>query len=317
VLHIDVSNKTYNMLPIFTQVCLPDIITIDKLTKCGGITKVNFFYQVKESVIDFKFYKKIKDNRFAKSFLYLLLLMLIVYSMLTVRNYLLVKNIMEQAAFELSETLPDFQLKDGKFSFEGEMPYYISSSTNEVFIIDTTGAVDESVLQNSMTGILITENEVYIKNNTQEQKMSFSEMKGTEFNKADLIERLPSLSWMVLIFMLLWFVFALGGHLIFILFLALIGLAISASLNADLKYKQVLNFSIYALTLPMLIDLAIDIATLPMLIGFGGGIASALMRQFFYFMIYTGVAIVYLYFAIKTYRESKNESEQNEERSLI
>lgn len=271
---------------------------------------MNFFYQVKESVIDFKFYKLIKDNRFAKSFLYLLLLMLIVYSMLTVRNYLLVKNIMEQTAFELSESLPEFQLKDGKFSFEGEMPYYISSSTNEVFIIDTTGATDENALQNAMTGILITEDDIYIKNNTQQQKMSFSEMKNSEFNKADLIERLPSLSWMVLIFMLLWFVFALGGHLIFVLFLALIGLAISSSLNAGLKYKHVLNFSIYALTFPMLIDLALDIATLPMLIGFGGGIGAALMRQFLYFAIYTGIAILYLFFAIKTYNESKNEPEQ-------
>jgi len=278
---------------------------------------VNFFYQVRESVIDFKFYKLIKDNRFAKSFLYLLLLLLIVYSMLTVRNYLLVKNILEQASFELSESMPDFQLKDGKFSFEGEMPFYISSSTNEVFIIDTTGTVDKKALQNAMTGILITENNIYIKNNAQQQELSFSEMKDTEFNKASLIERLPSLSWMVLIIMLLWFVFALGGHLLYVLILALVGLAISASLNADLKYKQVLNFSIYALTLPMLIDLAFDIATLPMLIGFGGSVAAALMRQLLYFTLYTGIAIVYLYLAIKTNIENKVQLEQPKENDSL
>ncbi|OGO77786.1 MAG: hypothetical protein A2Y23_14985 [Clostridiales bacterium GWB2_37_7] len=278
---------------------------------------MNFFYQVRESVIDFKFYKLIKDNRFAKSFLYLLLLLLIVYSMLTVRNYLLVKNILEQASFELSESMPDFQLKDGKFSFEGEMPFYISSSTNEVFIIDTTGTVDKKALQNAMTGILITENNIYIKNNAQQQELSFSEMKDTEFNKASLIERLPSLSWMVLIIMLLWFVFALGGHLLYVLILALVGLAISASLNADLKYKQVLNFSIYALTLPMLIDLAFDIATLPMLIGFGGSVAAALMRQLLYFTLYTGIAIVYLYLAIKTNIENKVQLEQPKENDSL
>jgi hypothetical protein len=272
--------------------------------------EVNFFYQVRESVIDFKFYKLIKDNRFAKSFLYLLLLMLIIYSMLTVRNYLLVKNIMEQTAFELSESLPEFALKDGKFSFEGEMPYYISSSTNEVFIIDTTGAVDEKVLQDAMTGILITEDDIFMKNNTQQQRLSFSEMKSSEFTKADLIERLPSISWGVLIFMLLWFVFALCGHLIYALFLALIGLVMSANLNAGLKYKHVLNFSIYALTLPMLIDLAMDMATLPLLIGIGGGIGAALTRQLLYFTIYTGIGTGYLYFAIKTYSEGKDKPEQ-------
>jgi len=270
---------------------------------------VNFFYQVKESVIDFKFYNRIKDNPFAKSFLYLLLLMLIIYSMLTVKNYLLVKNVLEQAAFGLSETMPEFQLKDGKFSFEGEMPYYMSSSTNEVFIIDTTGAVDEKALQGAMTGILITEDRAYIKNNMQQQTLNFSEMKDTEFSKQDLIDRLPSLSWMVLIFMLLWFVFALGGHLLYAAFLALIGLVISSGYNTDLKYKHLMNFSIYALTLPMFIDLAVDIASLPFMLGFGGNMAGGLMRQFLYFILYTGIAIIYLFLAIKSYSDSKKEPE--------
>lgn len=258
---------------------------------------MNFFYQVKESVIDFKFYNKIKDNRFAKSFLYLLLLLLIIYTMLTVRNYLLVKNVMEQAAFHLNETMPNFELKDGKFSFEGEMPYYISSSTNEVFVIDTTGAVDEKVLQGVMTGILITEDRVYLKNSVQQQTLNFADIKETEFDKAKLVEILPSFSWFVLVVMLIWFVFVLAGHLLFAVILALIGLAISSSLNTDLKYNQILNFSIYALTLPMLIDLAIDISGMP-------------ASQLVVFTLYSAIAVIYLLFAIKAYKESQNQPQQ-------
>lgn len=261
---------------------------------------MNFFYQVKESVIDFKFYNNIKDNTFAKSFLYLLLLMLIIYSMLTVRNFLLVENAMERTALELSASMPDFQLKDGKFSFEGKMPYYISSSTNEVFVIDTTGTVDEKVLYNSMSGILITEDRLYIKNGLQQQSMRFSELGDVEFNKQKLIEFLPKLSWLVLIFMLLWFVFVLGGQLLFAAMLALIGLAISSGLNTDLKFKHLLNFSIYALTLPMIIDLAVDISMLP-------------VSQFLFFVIYTVIAVAYLFNAVKAYKESSNQQSHNEE----
>lgn len=163
---------------------------------------VNFFYQVKESVIDFKFYKYIKDNRFAKSFLYMLLLLLVIYSMLTARNFLLVKNIMEQVSYELEASVPDFELKDGRFSFQGDMPYYMSSSTNEVFVIDTTGTVDESVLQNALTGILITEDKLYMKNNMQQQTLNFSDFSETRFGKADLVNLLPKFSWFVLIFMM-------------------------------------------------------------------------------------------------------------------
>ena len=260
---------------------------------------MNFFYQVKESVIDFKFYKHIKDNRFAKSFLYLFLLLIIIYSMLTVRNYLLVKNVMEQAASGLRESIPEFQLENGKFSFEGEMPFYISSSNNAIFVIDTTGTLDETALQGTTAGILITEDAIHLKSNIQQQTLSFSEMKDTKFNKADLIELLPKLSWWVLVLMLIWFVFVVAGQLLFAVILALIGLIISSSLNIDLKYKHLLNFSIYALTLPMLIDLAVDIAGLQ-------------IPQFIFFMIYTAIAALYLLFAIKTYGASQNQLEESD-----
>jgi hypothetical protein len=261
---------------------------------------VNFFNQVKESVIDFKFYKHIKDNRFGKSFLYLFLLLLIIYSMLTVRNYLLVKSMMEQAASGLKESIPEFQLENGKFSFEGEMPFYISSSTNAIFVIDTTGTLDETSLQGTTTGVLITEDAVHLKNNMQQQTLNFADMKDTKFNKSDLIELLPGLSRWVLVFMLVSFVFVVAGQLIFAVILALIGLIISSSLKVDLKYRHVLNFSIYALTLPMLLDLAIDIAGLP-------------IPQILFFMIYTAVAALYLLFAIKAYGASLNNPEEPHE----
>jgi hypothetical protein len=219
--------------------------------------------------------------------------------MLTVRNYLLVKSVMEQAAFELNQSMPEFQLKDGKFSFEGEMPFYVSSNTNEIFVIDTTGKVDEKVLQGTMSGILITEDAMYIKNNTQQQTLNFYDMKNLELDKAKLIEFLPKLSLFAALGMLIWFVFVVAGQLIFAVLIALIGLAICSGLNTDLKFKHVLNFSIYALTLPMLIDLAVDIAGLP-------------IPQYIFFMIYTAIASLYLLFAIKEYRESQNHPEQTD-----
>lgn len=261
---------------------------------------MNFFHEVKDSVIDFKFYRKIKDNRFAKSFLYLLLLMLIIYSMLTARNYLLVRNAMEQAAFKLSESMPNFQLKDGKFSFEGKMPYYVSNSASEVIVIDTTGTVNEASLQDAATGILVTADYLYIKNGIQQQALRFAELQTAEFNKQDLLEFLPKVSWLALIFMALWFVFVLVGQLVFAVLLALIGLAISQNLNTGLKFKHMLNFSIYALTLPMLIDLAVDIS-------------MVFIPEYIFFIIYTAVALTYLLFAIKTYKESINQPPYNDE----
>jgi hypothetical protein len=100
--------------------------------------------------------------------------------------------------------------------------------------------------------------------------------------------------------MLVSFVFVVAGQLIFAVILALIGLIISSSLKVDLKYRHVLNFSIYALTLPMLLDLAVDIAGLP-------------IPQLVFFMIYTAIAALYLLFAIKAYGASLNDPEEPHE----
>lgn len=263
---------------------------------------MNFFYQVKESVIDFNFYRKIKDNRFARSFLYLLLLFLIIYSMITVRNYILVKTAVEQATFELNESMIEFQLKDGRFSFEGEMPYYISNSTDEVFVIDTTGSVGPEALDNVITGILITENKVYLKSNERLQEFDLSMFNQVEFNKQMLIELLPQISLLVLIFMIVGFVFALGFKLLSAVFLALIGVLINSIYKTDLKYKQLFNFSIYALTLPMLIKLGVD---------FSGYIFPT------FFVIYWAIAIVYLTVAISTYRDGINHTDVDEDNSSL
>lgn len=253
---------------------------------------MNFFNQVKESVIDFRFYKSIKDNRFAKTFLYLLLILLIIHSMVTVRNYLLVKNTMQRASLELSQNMPDFELKDGKFRFAGQMPYYASSSTNELFVIDTTGSVDASVLNGVMAGVLITEDSVHLKNNLQAQTINFADFEGLEFNKQDLINFIPKLSWMVLIVMIVGFVFVLGWKLLNAVLLAVIGILISAAYKVDLKFKHLFNFSVYALTLPMIIKLAVDISGYPIPM---------------FSIIYWVISITYLSVAIKAYRESDNQ----------
>ncbi len=209
---------------------------------------------------------------------------------------------MEQFAYNLSESMVEFQLKDGKFSFEGEMPYYISSSTDELIVIDTTGSVQPKVLDNVITGVLITEDKVYMKINNSSKEIDLSTLKGTEINKQMLIEFLPQISWLVLIVMMIAFVFELGFKLLNAIILALMGIFINSMYKTDLKYKQILNFSIYSLTLPMLIKLGIDLT--------GYVIPS-------FFIIYWAVSITYLSLAIRTYRDGTSKADTDEDNYSI
>ncbi len=209
---------------------------------------------------------------------------------------------MEQYAYKLSESMVEFQLKDGKFSFEGEMPYYISSSTDELIVIDTTGSVQPKVLDNVITGVLITEDKVYMKINNSSKEIDLATLKGTEINKQMLIEFLPQISWLVLIVMMIAFVFELGFKLLSAIILALMGIFINSMYKTDLKYKQILNFSIYSLTLPMLIKLGIDLT--------GYVIPS-------FFIIYWAVSITYLSLAIRTYRDGTSNADRDEDNYSI
>ena len=265
---------------------------------------MNFFYQVKESVIDFKFYKNIKDNRFGRTFLYMFLLLLIVYTMLTARNFFYIKNTMEQASFDLSNNVPNFELTNGRFSFEGQMPYYFLNNDFGVFAVDTTGQLNESVLQHTTNGMLIMEDRVLVKSNLQLQSIKFSDFKESTFTKQDLVEMLPNFTWLALICMVVWFAFVISGHLLYAVFLALIGLVISSGYKADLKFRHTLNFSIYALTLPVLLDLLVDIPGLP-------------IPKVSFFMVYTAVAIVYMLFAVKSYSEEMHSHLDDNQNNLV
>lgn len=250
---------------------------------------MNFFIQMRESVIDFRFYKSIKNNRFSKSFVYLLLLFLIIYFINGTRTYIATRIGVEELVAGMSTNIPEFRLENGEFSFEGEMPYYISSSTDEAFVIDTTGQVSESILKDVSSGMLITRNMIYVKRNAIEtREFSLTEFKGVTLTKSDVLEFLPKLSWIVLIFIAFGFIFALGWKLLNAVILALLGLVASAAMGARLKFNNLLNISIYALTLPMLIQLAVNLYGYP-LPRFG--------------FIYWGISVLYVTMAVKSCKD--------------
>lgn len=250
---------------------------------------MNFFLQVRESVIDFKFYRSIKNNRFSRSFVYLLLLFLIIYFINGTRTFITTRMVIDEVVADMSVNIPEFRLENGEFSFEGEMPYYIGNSASEVFVIDTTGQTDESVLRDATSGMLITRDRLYMKRSAVEtREFSLAEFKGISITKSDVVEFLPKLSWIVLIFIVFGFIFVLGWKLLNAVILALLGLIAEAVLKAGLKYNNLLNISIYALTLPMLIQLAVNLYGYP-IPGFG--------------FIYWGISILYVALAVKSCRE--------------
>jgi len=253
---------------------------------------MNFFIQMRESVIDFSFYKSIKNNRFSRSFLYLLLLFLIVYSINGTKLFVVTRIGIDEITSAMSTNVPDFKLENGEFSFSGDMPYYISNSADGAFVIDTTGQVDESILRDASGGMLITKDTVYVKNSEIEtRRFSLTELKGMTLTKADILEFMPKLSWIMLIFIAFGFIFVFGWKLLNAVILALLGLILNGIMKGNLKYGNLLNISIYALTLPLLLQLALNLSGYP-------------FPSFW--LIYWGISLLYVGMAIRGSREENN-----------
>ncbi len=249
---------------------------------------MGFFRQIKDSVTDFRFYREIKDNRFGRTFIYILLLFLIVYSINTVSLYINVKNAMDVVALELSEKAPEFVLSSGELEFSGEMPYYVYNDEMQAIVIDTTGQTSEDAIKSKMTGILLTKDRMYVKNQMQYNVMNYSDMGDLTFTKQDLINFLPKISNIVLVFMVILFIFVLGMKLLQAVLIALAGMIFSSAFKVELKFRHLYNFAIYALTLPLLLQVAHNL--------------SGLSIPFFS-LIYWIIAILYIGMAVRYYRD--------------
>lgn len=248
---------------------------------------MRFFSQMKESVIDINFYRSIKDNKFSKSFTYLLPLYLIIYIMYSTIIFISIQGWVSGLTYQLTSNVPDFKLSNGEFSFQGKMPYTINNTAGELIVFDTTGKTTEKVLDKATVGMFIAKDYMVIKQPNKENRFSFTELKGTTITKNDFVEFLPKLNYIIIVGIILYFVIALGIKLANVLLLALCGLLFNEALKTDLKFGSLVNFSIYALTLPLLLELAVFL--------------SGMYIPYFTF-IYWFISIAYVAAAIKNYK---------------
>ncbi len=256
---------------------------------------MNLFIQVKDSVIDFKSFLKVKDNRFGKTFTYLLLLLLIVYSMTSVKWYNDF-SIITKLTIGFTERMPDFRLEKGEFTFSGTMPYEIMNIDQGKFIIDTTGKTTIEDYKAVDNGILIAKDFMMVRNAMQERKIYFKDMTELKFHKQDIINILPRLPGLLAVFLIFGFLFALIWKLLNVLILAVIGILLCKTQKTTISFKHLFNLAAYSLTLPILLQLALTLS----------GVAVP-----YFGLLYWFISIMYLFYGIKYVKNGLKNDEEN------
>lgn len=244
---------------------------------------MSLIQQFSNSLWNFRSYKTLSQTKGGKSFVYILLLFLIIYTIGNVYVSVQINDVISSIGAAMQDSVPDFQLANGKFSFSGPMPYRIEDARS-LFIIDTTGQTSADEFSGALNGILITEDEMMIFQTSRTEILRFSDLSPLEISRDQIVQFLPNINIIIWIGMVVWFFFAFAGKLFGILLLALLSMIASAMFNQKLNFLNQWNVAIYASTLPMLIKL---INTL-----LGGPLSGAM------FILYWGLAITYAFLGI-------------------
>lgn len=256
--------------------------------------KINFWDKLIGSVEGIKHYQYILKETGGKAIIYLLLMSLLVGAIASIRSSVDVNNEISKFIQVYNNKCPNFEIKNGELSVEGNMPMVLSRDNNNYVVVDTTNQTNPDVLDSYNQGILILKDKIIQKKNgAQTQVTNFKSLNGMTIDKKLINEYLPFIKIVIpFIFIgrMLWYFI---GGLLSSLFLALFALIVNGGFKTNLTYGKLYSISIYALTTPFIIDMIFKIFNI---------------NHFsYYWLVYHIIAFAYICFALYRARSSSNQ----------
>ncbi|MGC4376019.1 DUF1189 domain-containing protein [Fictibacillus sp. Mic-4] len=197
------------------------------------------------------------------------------------------KNGVEEFKQSLETDIPSFQLSNGHLTSNEKKPY-IQTEDDQTIILDTTGTISMSDINNYSNVIALLPNELVVKAGGNVSKMPYSVLGTIEVTKNDVLKFSKDLSDLlpiiIMISMVILYIFTTASKFIGVTVLAVIGLFIQNAVNRKLSFRHLWRLSAYSVTLPT--------------------VFFALMDAFrifvpFSFIIYWAVAIIMIWLVIK------------------
>lgn len=155
----------------------------------------------------------------------------------------------------IDQWCPDFKLSNGHLKVYSQMPIISDNGDGTITIIDTGGKSYQSILAEYPTASFIfTRDQIFQLRSGQPRVVDFKSVKFITLTKDNLVYMLSHFRWLNLfvvilgfpIFYLLKIVEALAG--------ALVAMLIGFIIRSPLDYGQAFKISVYALTLPYIIE---------------------------------------------------------------
>lgn len=221
-----------------------------------------FFTKVWKSATSFRFYKEIAFQRVSKSMGYFFLFIFLITLVLSMKFSTALIQGMGEINKEIGDRLPEIRIKDGVVLTTAQEPFIIEEK-DFIFIIDTTGKTI-TIAPSYKQGILLTKNKLFYKQSEIEtREYDLSKIKSFTLNKEAMERWRKVFSRFALpILLVSLYPYYIVVKLIQILLFSLIALIVNTITKANLKYENLFNISLFALTPPALLATVFTLAGL-------------------------------------------------------
>jgi len=253
---------------------------------------MSFFNNIIGSITNFNAYREFSEESPWRALRYFFLIFSLLFIGYAVTLVPVINNFADKLGQEVRENVPDFRIVNGELEFNEKMPFIVKGENNFILIVDTTGELNPAALEQYPNGVFVEKTKAVIKDEQQGlNTVDFSAFKEMEISRQSVLSFLPTVKNLMPLILLVIYIFGFLSKTVFILVLALIGLAIKS--RADLKFGHMWSIACHALTLPLILDLVKSVAV-PRLPGF--------------FIVYFGIAVFYMYKGVQAAKENRDEA---------
>lgn len=233
------------------------------------------------SSTDFKFYKEIFTQPLGRALRYLLFLVILVTLILGIRYGIGINKFSQETLKWIEEKAPYIEITDGVVVADVEQPYLVEGK-GFVMVIDTTGQTAK-IDERYKTGVLLAKDKLIVKHDEiRTQEFDLSKVKSFKLDKTSFGKWRRFFVYVLMpIMIVMQFFYFFVAKIIQVLLAGLFVLIF----KPGIKYSNILNVCIYALTPVTILSLIVTLVS-PRPIPF-------------FWLIYLGMYIAFVIGAIK------------------
>lgn len=216
---------------------------------------MNFFKKIWKAIAHLPSYRDFSRERFGRSFIYLFLFSTLFWLISFWGIARDINTAIDHLNEEVIRNVPDFTLEQGLLHVEADMPIILFKDVSSVVILDTTGQTGLEALEPYHSGALILESKVISKQDPYRvEEISFDLFRNMVLTKEAVVAWIPYLKWVNAAIGGFYYFYFMAAHIINALWIALIGWIIHLTMKVKLPFDTVYKLAIYALTLPIILD---------------------------------------------------------------